>query len=182
VPGSSFAPEQSENMSVGRSPPSGGPSQTVPGERPTVAPGGVPNNEGKEHERHDQLQKYGGNVVGVELSGCCYELLARSLGAYGERVATTDELRGALKRAIERVPSVLEVLVTRDAVSADFTGGLAGVPDRQALRLGTKRSVSGWPWLSSPPPRSPVVGRGSESGDVEDLEGEVGANTVVVAA
>jgi hypothetical protein len=134
VPGSSFAPEQSENMSVGRSPPSGGPSQTVPGERPTVAPGGVPNNEGKEHERHDQLQKYGGNVVGVELSGCCYELLARSLGAYGERVATTDELRGALKRAIERVPSVLEVLVTRDAVSADFTGGLAGVPDRQALR------------------------------------------------
>lgn len=94
----------------------------------------VANNEGWNIERHDQLQNYGGNLVGVELPGCRYDLLAQSLGAYGERVATADELPGALVRAIERAPSVLDVLVTRDAVSADFAGGLAGVPDRQALR------------------------------------------------
>lgn len=94
----------------------------------------VANNEGWNIERHDQLQNYGGNLVGVELPGCRYDLVAQSLGAYGERVATADELPGALERAIERAPSVLDVLVTRDAVSADFAGGLAGVPDRQALR------------------------------------------------
>ena len=94
----------------------------------------VANNEGWNIERHDQLQNYGGNLVGVELPGCRYDLLAQSLGAYGERVAATEELPGALNRAIERAPSVLDVLVTRDAVSADFAGGLAGVPDRQALR------------------------------------------------
>ena len=94
----------------------------------------VANNEGWNIERHDQLKNYGGNLVGVELPGCRYDVLAQSLGAYGERVATADELQGALKRAIERAPSVLDVLVTRDAISADFAGGLAGVPDRQALR------------------------------------------------
>jgi len=94
----------------------------------------VANNEGWNIERHDQLQNYGGNLVGVELPGCRYDLLAQSLGAYGERVASPDELPGALERAIERAPSVLDVEVTRDAVSADFAGGLAGVPDRHALR------------------------------------------------
>jgi acetolactate synthase I/II/III large subunit len=94
----------------------------------------VANNEGWNIERHDQLQNYGGNLVGVELPGCRYDLLARSLGAYGERVVAPDGLPGALERAIERAPSVLDVLVTREAVSPDFTGGLAGVPDRQALR------------------------------------------------
>ena len=94
----------------------------------------VANNEGWNIERHDQLQNYGGNLVGVELPGCRYDVLATSLGAYGERVVAAAELPGALQRAMERAPSVLDVLVTRDAVSADFTAGLAGVPDRQALR------------------------------------------------
>jgi len=94
----------------------------------------VANNEGWNIERHDQLQNYAGNLVGVELPGCRYDVLAKSLGAYGERVAAADELPGALKRAMEQAPSVLDVLVTRDAVSADFAAGLAGVPDRQALR------------------------------------------------
>jgi acetolactate synthase I/II/III large subunit len=94
----------------------------------------VANNEGWNIERHDQLANYGGNLVGVELPGCRYDRLAQALGAYGERVETADDLPGALKRAIERAPSVLDVLVTREAVSADFAGGLAGVPDRQALQ------------------------------------------------
>lgn len=94
----------------------------------------IANNEAWNIERHDQLQHYGGNLVGVDLPGCRYDLLAQSLGAYGERVESADEVSGALKRAIEGAPSVLDVLVTREAISPDFNGGLAGVPDRQALR------------------------------------------------
>ena len=93
----------------------------------------VANNEGWNIERHDQIENYGGNLVGVELPGCRYDLLAQSLGAYSERVATAEELPEALKRALSAAPAVLDVLVTRDAVSPDFTSGLAGVPDRQAL-------------------------------------------------
>jgi acetolactate synthase-1/2/3 large subunit len=94
----------------------------------------VANNEAWNIERHDQLENYAGNLVGVDLPGCRYDRLAESLGAYGERVESAEELPGALKRAIERAPSVLDVLVTREAVSPDFAGGLAGVPDRQALQ------------------------------------------------
>jgi len=93
----------------------------------------VANNEGWNIERHDQLTNYGGRIVGVELPGCRYDLLARALGAHGERVESAAELPDALKRALERAPAVVDVAVTRDAVSPDFTGGLAGVPDRQAL-------------------------------------------------
>ena len=93
----------------------------------------VANNEGWNIERHDQLANYGGRLVGVELGGCRYDRLAVALGAHGERVESAAELPEALKRAIDRAPAVVDVLVTRDAVSPDFTGGLAGVPDRQAL-------------------------------------------------
>jgi len=93
----------------------------------------VANNEGWNIERHDQLANYGGRLVGVELPGCRYDLMARAFGAHGERVESAAELPDALKRALERAPAVVDVAVTRDAVSADFAGGLAGVPDRQAL-------------------------------------------------
>jgi acetolactate synthase-1/2/3 large subunit len=93
----------------------------------------VANNEGWNIERHDQLRNYGGRVVGSQLPGCRYDLLARALGAYGERVESPHELPGALKRAQTEAPAVLDVLVTRDAVSPDFAGGLARAPDRQAL-------------------------------------------------
>lgn len=93
----------------------------------------VANNFGWNIERHDQLQNYGGMIVGVELPGCRYDLLARSLGAYGERVESAADLPGALDRALAAAPAVLDVLVDRDPVSPDFTSGLAGVPDLQAL-------------------------------------------------
>ena len=93
----------------------------------------VANNEGWNIERHDQLANYGGRLVGVELPGCRYDLLARSLGAHGERVESASDLPDALKRAVEHAPALVDVAVTRDAVSPDFAGGLAGVPDRQAL-------------------------------------------------
>jgi len=38
-----------------------------------------------------------------------------------------------LERAFSRVPALLDVLVTRDAVSPDASSGLATVPDFQPL-------------------------------------------------
>jgi acetolactate synthase-1/2/3 large subunit len=93
----------------------------------------VANNDGWNIDRHDMLRNYGGRFVGVELPGCRYDLLARALGAYGERVESADQLPGAIKRALAEAPAVLDVAVTRDAVSPDFASGLAIVPDRHAL-------------------------------------------------
>jgi len=45
----------------------------------------VADNKGWNIERHDQEERYGGNLVAVELSGR-YEELGRALGAHGERV------------------------------------------------------------------------------------------------
>ena len=94
----------------------------------------VANNEGWNIERHDQLQRYEGNVVGVDLPGCRYDLMAQGLCVHGERVSQPHELDGALLRALANAPAVIDVAVTRDAVSPDTASGLAGVPLRQALR------------------------------------------------
>ena len=112
----------------------------------------VANNEGWNIERHDQLANYGGRLVGVELPGCRYDRMARAFGAHGERVETAAELPDALKRALEAAPAVVDVAVTRDAVSPDFTSGLAGVPDRQALSVwdeAERRRLSGFGDLGS---------------------------------
>jgi acetolactate synthase-1/2/3 large subunit len=93
----------------------------------------VANNDGWNIERHDMLRNYDGRLVGVELPGCRYDQLAQALGAHGERVETADELPDALKRALAATPAVLDVAVTRDAVSPDLASGLAVVPDRHAL-------------------------------------------------
>ena len=93
----------------------------------------VANNEGWNIERMDQAQRYGGNFVGVELPGCRYDLLAQALGAGGRRVTNPDELPAAIDWAIANAPTVLDVLVTRDAESPDFRSGLAQVPPRHAL-------------------------------------------------
>lgn len=93
----------------------------------------VVNNEAWNIERHDQVDRFDGNVVGVDLPGCRYDLLGRSLGAHGERVEDPTELADALKRALENAPSVVDVLVSRHAKSADYLGGLAAVPPRQAV-------------------------------------------------
>lgn len=92
----------------------------------------VVNNEAWNIERHDQIDRFD-NVVGVELPGCRYDLLGRSLGAYGERVEDPGELADALKRALDNAPAVVDVLVGRQAKSADYLGGLAAVPPRQAV-------------------------------------------------
>lgn len=94
----------------------------------------VANNEAWNIERHDQLERFGGNLVGVELPGCRYDRVAQGLGAYGERVDSVEDLDTALERGLRNAPAVLDVLVTRDALSPDHRNGLAVVPPRQALR------------------------------------------------
>lgn len=92
----------------------------------------VVNNEAWNIEWHDQVDRYD-NVVGVDLPGCRYDLLGRSLGAHGERVEEASELADALKRALDNAPAVVDVVVSRHAKSADYLGGLAAVPPRQAV-------------------------------------------------
>jgi acetolactate synthase-1/2/3 large subunit len=93
----------------------------------------VANNEAWNIERKDQAQRYEGRLVGVDLPGCRYDRLGEALGARGRRVSRPDELPDALAWAFANAPAVLDVLVTRDAESADFRSGLAQVPPRQAL-------------------------------------------------
>jgi acetolactate synthase-1/2/3 large subunit len=94
----------------------------------------IANNEAWNIERHDQLQRYEGNVVGVDLPGCRYDLVARGLGVHAEHVTRPQELDAALLRALANAPAVVDVAVTRDAVSPDTASGLASVPPRHALR------------------------------------------------
>lgn len=93
----------------------------------------VANNAAWNIERYDQESNYGGRVVGTTLRYSDYAAIARSLGAYGERVEDPDNLVGALRRALNNAPAVLDVVLTREAVSSDARKGLGFVPDYQAL-------------------------------------------------
>jgi acetolactate synthase-1/2/3 large subunit len=59
--------------------------------------------------------------------------MGRALGAHGERVTDPDELPAALRRALANAPAVIDVVVSRDAVSSDGGKGLGFVPAYQAL-------------------------------------------------
>ena len=93
----------------------------------------VANNEGWNIDRHDQRRNYR-HVVGVNLPGCRYDELARGLGAYAERVEDAVALPGALRRAVDNAPALLDVLVSAEPTSPDFDSGLAEVCTYQALR------------------------------------------------
>jgi acetolactate synthase-1/2/3 large subunit len=93
----------------------------------------VANNGGWNMERNDQKEAYGGRIVGTELEGCDYAALARSLGVQGERIDGPEDLPDAIARAFHGAPTLLDVTVTRDALSPDTVAGLPSVPDRQAL-------------------------------------------------
>ena len=93
----------------------------------------VANNEAWGIERNDQLVGYDGNLVGVDLPGCRYDLVAEGLGAYAQRIERPEDLPNAIECALENAPALLDVAVTKEAESPDFKNGLAGVPDRQAL-------------------------------------------------
>ena len=93
----------------------------------------VANNGGWNIERYDQTVTYGGNIVGSELQFSDYAGMARAFGLHAERIDDPDDLPAAIERAFANAPALLDVRVTRDAVSPDGRSGLAWVPDRQAL-------------------------------------------------
>lgn len=93
----------------------------------------VANNAAWNIERFDQMVNYEGRVVGTELRDSDYAQLAVALGAYGERVDDPEQLEGALRRAMANAPALLDVKITRDAVSSDGGKGLGYVPTYQPL-------------------------------------------------
>lgn len=92
----------------------------------------VANNGAWNIERYDQEANYG-LVVGTELGSANYAQMAQAFGAHGEQISDPEALPGALRRALDNAPAVIDVLVTRDAVSSDAKKGLGYVPDYQAL-------------------------------------------------
>jgi acetolactate synthase I/II/III large subunit len=93
----------------------------------------VSNNAAWNIERYDQEANYGGRVIGTTLRHSDYAALGRALGAHGERVELPEELPGALRRALERAPAVVDVVTSQAVVSSDAKKGLGYVPDFQPL-------------------------------------------------
>lgn len=94
----------------------------------------VSNNDAWNIERQDQLTKYPDQELGGTLSPCRYDLLAAALGAHGERVEHEADLAAALERGLANLPAVIDVAVTRSAVSSDAKAGLANVPPLHAVQ------------------------------------------------
>jgi len=93
----------------------------------------VSNNAAWNIERYDQEANYGGRVVGTTLNHSDYAAMARAFGAHGERVEKPEDLSGALRRALDNAPAVVDVVTSQQAVSSDARKGLGFVPDYQAL-------------------------------------------------
>lgn len=93
----------------------------------------VANNAAWNIERLDQEMNYGGRVLGTTLAWSDYAGMARAFGLHGERVTDPVRLKDALEEAFAKAPALLDVVVTRDALSADAGRGLGWVPDYQAL-------------------------------------------------
>lgn len=93
----------------------------------------IANNAAWNIERLDQEMNYGGRVVGTTLAWSDYAAMARAFDLHAERVTDPDRLVPALREAFANAPALLDVVVTRDALSSDAGKGLGWVPDHQAL-------------------------------------------------
>lgn len=93
----------------------------------------VSNNAAWNIERYDQEFNYGGRVVGTTLAHSDYAAMARALGLHGERVTDPADLAGAIQRAIDNAPALVDVLTSQDVASSDARKGLGFVPDYQPL-------------------------------------------------
>jgi acetolactate synthase-1/2/3 large subunit len=93
----------------------------------------VANNAAWNIERLDQEMNYGGRVVGTTLQWSDYAAMARAFGLHAERVSDPARLPAALEEAFAKAPALLDVVVTRYALSSDAGKGLGWVPDYQAL-------------------------------------------------
>jgi thiamine pyrophosphate-dependent acetolactate synthase large subunit-like protein len=83
--------------------------------------------------KDDQQHSYG-HLVGVDLPGYDYDLVARGLGVHAARVEDGSAPPAALHEALDHAPSLVEVLVSGEPTSPDFDSGLAEVYTRQALQ------------------------------------------------
>jgi acetolactate synthase I/II/III large subunit len=92
----------------------------------------VANNGAWQIEVHDQTDTHG-KVVGTRLQFADHAAMARAFGMHAERVEKTEDLPGAIERALANRPALLDVVVTPEAKSSDGKTGLAWVPDLQAL-------------------------------------------------
>jgi acetolactate synthase-1/2/3 large subunit len=95
----------------------------------------VSNNAAWNIERLDQELNYGGRVVGTTLRHSDYAAMARALGLHGERVDKPEDLRGALQRALQNAPALIDVVTSQSVMSSDAQKGLGFVPDYQALTV-----------------------------------------------
>jgi len=78
--------------------------------------------------RMHQERRYPGRMVATELVNPDFVALARSFGAFGERVETTSAFPGAYRRAVEAGrPAVLELRVDPDQLSPAFRLHQTGV-------------------------------------------------------
>ena len=93
----------------------------------------VSNNAAWNIERMDQEMNYGGRVVGTTLQYSDYAMMARAFGLHGERVTDATQLGPALRRALANAPALVDVVVTRDALSSDAGKGLGWIPDYQVI-------------------------------------------------
>ena len=93
----------------------------------------VANNGAWNIEAHDQRLNWQGRLNGSLLRRSDYAMVARGLGLRAERIEDPSDPPAALARAFDSAPALLDVQVTRDAVSPDGQSGLAAVPDLQPL-------------------------------------------------
>lgn len=93
----------------------------------------VSNNAAWNIERLDQRDNYGGRIVGTTLRHSDYAGMARALGLHAERVEDPADLAGALRRALDNAPALIDVVTSQTAVSSDARKGLGFVPDFQPL-------------------------------------------------
>ncbi|MEM7112507.1 MAG: thiamine pyrophosphate-binding protein [Chloroflexota bacterium] len=69
-----------------------------------------------------QMDGFGGRLLGVDLAGPDYAAVARALGVCGRRVTSLKELGAHVRQALEeRVPTLLEVLVDLDELAHPWT-------------------------------------------------------------
>lgn len=95
----------------------------------------VANNAAWNIERLDQVENYGGRVVGTALRHSDYAAMARALGAHGERVENPSALADALRRCLDHAPAVLDVVVSQEVHSSDARKGLGFVAEYQPLTV-----------------------------------------------
>lgn len=92
----------------------------------------VANNGSWAIEVRDQQETHG-KVVGTHLQYADHAAMARGFGLHAERIERVEDLPGAIARALQNLPALLDVVVTPEAASSDAKSGLAWVPDLQAL-------------------------------------------------